>query len=238
MKSCHSQGSSRGFVAVLASALHLYVHAENQQPSISRSCRKASERGIQILVHECSALWRTQNFGIRCFRRFAQSRKAPIRFVMSVCPSACITAAPNRTVFHEIWYCGFYENLSINSKFGQNRKKILYSLQEDPSMFCCCRRQIWQRWILVQEWYNVDSDTCLSNIHRTHFFMSFSTAHHSIELFHQPTLMHNFLYSLTICLFESGLTVRSQPVYCADVYRERRYQMLCEYNFSSWRWAC
>ena len=32
--------------------------------------------------------------------------------------------------------------------------------------------------------------------------------------------------------------VRSQPVYCAAVYRERRYQMLCEYNFSSWRWAC
>ena len=29
----------------------------------------------------------------------------------------------------------------------------------------------------------------------------------------------------------------SQPVYCVDVYRERRYQMLCEYNFSSWRWA-
>ena len=32
--------------------------------------------------------------------------------------------------------------------------------------------------------------------------------------------------------------VCSQPVYCAAVYRERRYQMLCEYNFSSWRWAC
>ena len=82
--------------------------------------------------------------------------------------------------------------------------------------------------------------------------------------------MHNFLYSLTICLLhyypryvssintpifrrkncihtasgifalckrlhstlvESG--VRSQPVYCADVYRQRRYQMLCEYSFSS-----
>ena len=28
----------------------------------------------------------------------------------------------------------------------------------------------------------------------------FSTVHHSIELFHQPTLMHNFFYSLTICL--------------------------------------
>ena len=111
------------------------------------------------------------------------------------------------------------------------------------------------------------------NLHKE--YDVFSTVHHSIELFHQPTLMHCFLYSLTICLLhyypryvssinmpifrrkncihtasgifalckslhstlvESG--VRSQPVYCADVYRERRYQMLCEYNFSSWRWAC
>jgi len=31
-------------------------------------------------------------------------------------------------------------------------------------------------------------------------FDVFSTVHHSIELFHQPTLMHNFLHSLTICL--------------------------------------
>ena len=88
------------------------------------------------------------------------------------------------------------------------------------------------------------------------FFDVFSTVHHSIELFHQPTLMHNFLYSLTICLLHyyprhvSRVnmpifrrkncihTVHSQPVYLAAVYRERRYQMLCEYNFSSWRWAC
>jgi hypothetical protein len=42
--------------------------------------------------------------------------------------------------------------------------------------------------------------------------------------------------SLHSTLVESG--VRSQPVYCADVYRERRYQMLCEYKLSSWRWAC
>jgi hypothetical protein len=34
-------------------------------------------------------------------------------------------------------------------------------------------------------------------------------------------------------LVESGLGVLSQTVYCADVYRERRYQMLCEYNLSS-----
>ena len=31
-------------------------------------------------------------------------------------------------------------------------------------------------------------------------FDVFSTVHHSIELYHQPTLMHNLLYSLTICL--------------------------------------
>ena len=75
----------------------------------------------------------------------------------------------------------------------------------------------------------------------TTYFDVFSTVHHSIELFHQPTLMDNFLYSLTICLLHYyprhvssiNIRVRSQPVYCADVYRERRYQMLCEYNFSS-----
>ena len=32
------------------------------------------------------------------------------------------------------------------------------------------------------------------------WFDVFSTVHHSIELFHQPTLMYNFIYSLPICL--------------------------------------
>ena len=106
----------------------------------------------------------------------------------------------------------------------------------------------------------------------TIWFEVFSTLHHSIELFHHPTLMHKFLYLLTICLLHyyprhvssinmpifrrkncihtasgifalykhlhSTLVESSQQVYCADVYRARRYQMLCEYNFSSWRWAC
>ena len=35
---------------------------------------------------------------------------------------------------------------------------------------------------------------------KTQLFDVFSTVHHSIELFHQPNLMHNFLYSLIICL--------------------------------------
>ena len=38
------------------------------------------------------------------------------------------------------------------------------------------------------------------NVFLLYRFDVFSTVHHSIELFHQPTLMHNFLYSLTICL--------------------------------------
>jgi len=36
-----------------------------------------------------------------------------------------------------------------------------------------------------------------------------------------------FIYRNKLELF------RSQPVYGAAVYRERRYQMLCEYKFSS-----
>ena len=92
-------------------------------------------------------------------------------------------------------------------------------------------------------------------------FEVFSTVHHSIELFHQSTLMHNFLYSLTICLLHSyprHVSSINMPIFrrkncihtasgifalrnvCTvhwysqpDVYRQRRYQMLCEYNFSS-----
>ena len=43
---------------------------------------------------------------------------------------------------------------------------------------------------------HIDVRECIDNC----ILMFFSTVHHSIELFHQPTLMHNFLYSLTICL--------------------------------------
>ena len=42
--------------------------------------------------------------------------------------------------------------------------------------------------------------TCLTAETCSWYFDVFSTVHHSIELFHQPTLMHSFLYSLTICL--------------------------------------
>ena len=129
--------------------------------------------------------------------------------------------------------------------------------------------------------------------------MFFLIVNHSIELFHQPILMHNFLYSLTICLLHcyprhvssinmpifrrkncihtaSGIfalelsersyfNIRSTVLLrqywskstlikwflmnfakcsntnicfvIAHLIPERRYQMLCEYNFSSWRWA-
>jgi hypothetical protein len=105
------------------------------------------------------------------YNAFAQLRKAPISFVISSGPS-CITADYNWTVFHEIWYCGllwnFVEELQIWSK---SNKKLFYSLQEDPSMFCCCRRQIRHRRILVQRWYSVDSDMCLNKVHRMHCYV-------------------------------------------------------------------
>jgi len=41
------------------------------------------------------------------------------------------------------------------------------------------------------------------------------------------------------CIYTaSGTFALCKRVYCAAVYRERRYHMLCEYSFSSWRWAC
>ena len=50
-----------------------------------------------------------------------------------------------------------------------------------------------------------------------------------------------FLLKMGMLMLETcreWTAVRSQLVYCAGVHREQRYQMLCEYNFSSWRWAC
>ena len=61
----------------------------------------------------------------------------------------------------------------------------------------------------------------------------------NMSIFRRKNSIHTESGIFALCkrlpstLVESGLTVRSQPVYCADVYRERRYQMLCEYNFSS-----
>ena len=57
---------------------------------------------------------------------------------------------------------------------------------------------IWCRFGIV-----IHKGKCFSHIYHLYnlsCFDVFSTVHHSIELFHQPTLMHSFLYSLTICL--------------------------------------
>ena len=89
------------------------------------------------------------------------------------------------------------------------------------------------------------------------FFDVFSTVHHSIGLFLQPTLMHN---SITACmshyypLHVSGLDMpilrRNNCTNTASgilalisgctLHRlwERGYQMLCLCSCSSWGWAC
>ena len=52
-------------------------------------------------------------------------------------------------------------------------------------------------------------------------FDVFPTVHHSIELFHQPTLMHNFLYSLTICLLH--YYPRQVPSFNMPIFRRKNY---------------
>ena len=66
----------------------------------------------------------------------------------------------------------------------------------------------------------------------------------NIELFHQPTLMHNFLYSLTICLlhyYPRHVSSINMPIFRRKICIHIAcgiFSLLCEYNLSSWRWAC
>jgi len=113
--------------------LHLYVHTENQQTSISQTCPKVSERGIQIMVQKYAALWRIPNFEIRSLKNaFAQSRKATIA-------SSCLSVRPHaspriQTGRFSIKFStvSFYKNLSRNSKFAQNRTKKYCTLTRRP----------------------------------------------------------------------------------------------------------
>ena len=61
---------------------------------------------------------------------------------------------------------------------------------------------------------------------------------YSLTIWHNKTCKARQITPTYANITMKGTRVRSQPVFCADVYRQRRYQMLCEYNFSSWRWAC
>ena len=70
---------------------------------------------------------------------------------------------------------------------------------------------VWVTGLYENRWWSVRTSTnqfvshfynaiFFSDIRTGNLFEVFLTVHHSVELFHQPTLMHNFLYSLTICL--------------------------------------
>jgi hypothetical protein len=63
---------------------------------------------------------------------FAQSHKVPITFIMSVCLSTCIGAAPTWliSVIFNITY--FYENVSRKSKFRLNRADIFKHFSWKP----------------------------------------------------------------------------------------------------------
>jgi hypothetical protein len=56
----------------------------------------------------------------------------------------------------------------------------------------------------------------------------------NVPSFRRKDCIHTASGIFALCKrLHSTLVESSQPVYCAAVYRERRYQMLCEYNLSS-----
>ena len=126
---------------------------------------------------------------------------------------------PKQTKYSIPCNCTVYM-CSINSEYFPEKVKYLILSME---LRCVCvllnlsfetlRKDIWA---LPQMWRRgaVCSPPRLSSFH---------------SLFDVQRTVHHDIVCSAVC---------SQPVYCAAVYRERRYQMLCEYNFSSWRWAC
>ena len=60
----------------------------------------------------------------------------------------------------------------------------------------------------------------------------------NMPIFRRTNFIHPASGIVALCKRLYSTLVECRPVYCAAVYRERRYQMLCEYNWSSWRWAC
>jgi len=60
-----------------------------------------------------------------------------------------------------------------------------------------------------------------------------------MPIFWRKNYIHTASANVTLCKrLYSTPAESSQPVYSTAVYREWHYQMLCEYNFSSRRWAC
>jgi hypothetical protein len=77
----------------------------------------------------------------RRVRRVAESAYYLHDVCQSVRLSACISAASTRHISVKFNTADFDENLSIKSRSGYNRTKILGILREDSSTFLCCRLQ-------------------------------------------------------------------------------------------------
>jgi len=54
----------------------------------------------------------------------------------------------------------------------------------------------------------------------------------NMPIFRRKNCIHTASGIVALCKRLHSTPVESR------LYRERRYQMLCEYNFSSWRWTC
>ena len=96
-------------------------------------------------------------------------------------PALCLTYKDTFRCLHNRKYCGFRIKLRIKLKFKITDAAFVKNTSCIKHTNLKLRAQ------------NMKPSS-------TFYFDVFSTVHHSIELFYQPTLMHNFLYSLTICL--------------------------------------
>ena len=104
-----------------------------------------------------------------CFAgAFAKLRKATLGCIMSVCPSARphgTTRPPTGQIFMKFCIWIFFENMSRNFKFSNNRTWIAGTLREDPSTFMIIFRSVLLRM------RNTSDKSCTEN-QNTHFVFS------------------------------------------------------------------
>ena len=60
----------------------------------------------------------------------------------------------------------------------------------------------------------------------------------NMPIFRRTNCTHTASSIVALCKRLHSTPVESRLLCRATVYSERRYQMLCVYNWSSWRWAC
>jgi hypothetical protein len=143
---------------VITNGIQNYHWAINGQKFIGDKKGDRKAAGVASQIRPSSLLFKFLGF-------FTKFRKATIRFVMSLCPSACNNSVPTGRIsmkFH-IWV--FLKNLSRKFKFNYDRKIILGILHEDQYTIFIISRSILLRM------RNVLNEICTEN-QNTHFMFN------------------------------------------------------------------